>query len=76
MAALPFPSCRQTCNTRKNEVSISFIVIQQITNLFEKREVILNSFLLRLELCSFSGYKIYPGHGKRMVKADGKVWLF
>lgn len=27
----------------------------------------------RTELCAFSGYKIYPGHGKRLVKADGKV---
>ncbi|CAG2055823.1 unnamed protein product [Timema podura] len=23
-------------------------------------------------LCAYSGYKIYPGHGKTMVKADGK----
>ncbi|CAK9295500.1 unnamed protein product, partial [Gordionus sp. m RMFG-2023] len=29
-----------------------------------------------LELCSFSGYKIYPGHGKRLVKVDGKVNIF
>ena len=31
---------------------------------------------MKIELCSFSGYKIYPGHGKRMVKADGKVFQF
>ncbi|UXI21435.1 hypothetical protein NH340_JMT07378 [Sarcoptes scabiei] len=31
---------------------------------------------MKIELCSFSGYKIYPGHGKRLVKTDGKVFLF
>lgn len=32
----------------------------------------------RVELCSFSGYKIYPGHGRRYARIDGKVkavWL-
>merc|ERR1711872_642725 len=27
-------------------------------------------------LCSFSGYKIYPGHGRTLVKADGKTYKF
>ncbi|XP_064473539.1 large ribosomal subunit protein eL24-like [Ornithodoros turicata] len=31
---------------------------------------------MKIGLCSFSGYKIYPGHGKRMVKADGKTFHF
>jgi len=31
---------------------------------------------MKVELCTYSGYKIYPGHGKRMVKADGKVYQF
>merc|ERR1712138_228009 len=31
---------------------------------------------MRIELCSYSGLKIYPGHGKRMVKADGRVFNF
>ncbi|KFM56591.1 60S ribosomal protein L24, partial [Stegodyphus mimosarum] len=31
---------------------------------------------MKIELCSFSGYKIYPGHGKRMIKTDGKVFQF
>lgn len=30
---------------------------------------------LRIGLCAYSGYKIYPGHGKTMIKADGKVYL-
>lgn len=31
------------------------------------------NYAFRIGLCSYSGYKIYPGHGKTMVKADGKV---
>ncbi|XP_060069636.1 large ribosomal subunit protein eL24-like [Ylistrum balloti] len=31
---------------------------------------------MKVELCAFSGYKIYPGHGKRMVKIDGRVFNF
>merc|ERR1711868_246602 len=28
------------------------------------------------ELCVFSGYKIYPGHGRSLVKVDGKNLRF
>ncbi|KAH3729347.1 60S ribosomal protein L24-like [Dreissena polymorpha] len=31
---------------------------------------------MKIELCSFSGFKIYPGHGKRVVKTDGRVFQF
>ncbi|KAI0211000.1 60S ribosomal protein L24 [Lamellibrachia satsuma] len=31
---------------------------------------------MKIELCSFSGYKIYPGHGKKIVKADGRAFMF
>merc|ERR1712121_393370 len=31
---------------------------------------------MRIDLCSYSGYKIYPGHGKRMVRVDGRVYNF
>merc|ERR1712062_348273 len=31
---------------------------------------------MKLELCNFSGYKIYPGHGKRMIRVDGKLFHF
>uniref|UniRef100_A0A8D1V0U5 Large ribosomal subunit protein eL24 n=10 Tax=Boreoeutheria TaxID=1437010 RepID=A0A8D1V0U5_PIG len=34
------------------------------------------AFLYRVELCSFSGYKIYPGHGRRYARTDGKVFQF
>uniref|UniRef100_A0A4W5KYU2 Large ribosomal subunit protein eL24 n=1 Tax=Hucho hucho TaxID=62062 RepID=A0A4W5KYU2_9TELE len=33
-------------------------------------------FRYRVELCSFSGYKIYPGHGVRYARIDGKVFQF
>merc|ERR1711941_197943 len=31
---------------------------------------------MKIELCSYSGYKIYPGHGRRMVRVDGRVYNF
>ncbi|KAF4522664.1 hypothetical protein B566_EDAN012106 [Ephemera danica] len=31
---------------------------------------------MKVGLCAYSGYKIYPGHGKTMVKQDGKVFTF
>ncbi|VTJ90188.1 Hypothetical predicted protein, partial [Marmota monax] len=29
-----------------------------------------------VELCSFRGYKIYPGHGRRYARTHGKVFQF
>merc|ERR1711890_19601 len=34
------------------------------------------SAIMKIELCSFSGLKIYPGHGKRCVKIDGRSFTF
>ncbi|ORX65579.1 hypothetical protein K493DRAFT_334608 [Basidiobolus meristosporus CBS 931.73] len=31
---------------------------------------------MKIELCSFSGYKIYPGHGRLFVRSDSKVFRF
>merc|ERR1712024_47543 len=31
---------------------------------------------MKLELCNFSGYKIYPGHGKTYIRIDGKLFNF
>uniref|UniRef100_A0A4X2KZM7 Large ribosomal subunit protein eL24 n=1 Tax=Vombatus ursinus TaxID=29139 RepID=A0A4X2KZM7_VOMUR len=31
---------------------------------------------MKVELCSFSGYKIYLGHGRRYAHTDGKVFQF
>merc|ERR1711936_411740 len=33
-------------------------------------------FTMKLELCNFSGYKIYPGHGKTYIRIDGKLFTF
>merc|ERR1712165_172014 len=34
------------------------------------------SVIMKIELCSFSGFKIYPGHGKRHVTRDGRAFVF
>ncbi|KAI8586633.1 ribosomal protein L24e-domain-containing protein [Geranomyces variabilis] len=31
---------------------------------------------MRTELCNFSGFKIYPGHGKVFVKGDSRTFRF
>lgn len=31
---------------------------------------------MKQEICSFTGFKIHPGHGKRMVKSDGRLVYF
>ena len=31
---------------------------------------------LKTDSCSFSEYRIYPGHGKRFVSKDGKLHIF
>lgn len=31
---------------------------------------------MKTELCAFSGFKIYPGHGKRAVKQDLRTIIF
>ncbi|XP_034238247.1 60S ribosomal protein L24 [Thrips palmi] len=31
---------------------------------------------MKVGLCVYSGYKIYPGHGKTMVRVDGKSFTF
>merc|ERR1711936_495121 len=30
----------------------------------------------KIDLCVYSGYKIYPGHGRTLVKVDGKSYKF
>uniref|UniRef100_A0AC34QXC4 TRASH domain-containing protein n=1 Tax=Panagrolaimus sp. JU765 TaxID=591449 RepID=A0AC34QXC4_9BILA len=34
------------------------------------------SRIMKLETCVYSGYKIHPGHGKRIVRIDGKTQIF
>ncbi|KAA0187805.1 Ribosomal protein L24 [Fasciolopsis buskii] len=31
---------------------------------------------MKLEVCSYSGFKVYPGHGKRAVRGDGRGFYF
>ena len=31
---------------------------------------------MKVELCSFSEYKTYPGHGRRFAQTHGKVFQF
>ncbi|XP_038967466.1 large ribosomal subunit protein eL24-like [Rattus norvegicus] len=31
---------------------------------------------MKVEVCSFSGYKTYPGHGRRYARTDGKAFQF
>merc|ERR1711988_796648 len=31
---------------------------------------------MKIELCAYSGYKIYPCRGRTLVKSDGKVYKF
>lgn len=29
---------------------------------------------MKIDLCIYSGYKIYPGHGRSLIKVDGKTY--
>merc|ERR1711950_109522 len=31
---------------------------------------------MKIELCAYSGYKIYPSRGRTLIKSDGKVFKF
>merc|ERR1712227_725526 len=31
---------------------------------------------MKIELCAYSGYKIYPSRGRTLVKSDGKTFKF
>ena len=32
--------------------------------------------VVRTDICSFSGSKIYPGKGSRLIKNDAKIMIF
>merc|ERR1712072_1099385 len=32
--------------------------------------------IMKIEICPHGGYKIYPGHGRTLVKVDGKSYKF
>merc|ERR1712080_7648 len=35
-----------------------------------------SGIIMKIELCSYSGYKIYPGRGRTLIKQDGKTFKF
>merc|ERR1711907_679732 len=32
--------------------------------------------VVRTEICNYSGFRIYPGHGKKFVRSDQKMFTF
>merc|ERR1711939_511744 len=34
------------------------------------------TMVVKTELCNYSGFKIYPGHGKRFIRMDQKMLTF
>jgi large subunit ribosomal protein L24e len=32
--------------------------------------------LIRTEICFYSGFRIYPGHGRRYIRSDGRNYIF
>merc|ERR1712216_649137 len=34
------------------------------------------AMVVKTELCNYSGFRIYPGHGKKYVRADQKMFTF
>merc|ERR1712216_770589 len=35
-----------------------------------------HSMVVKTELCNYSGFRIYPGHGKKYVRGDQKMFTF
>merc|ERR1712054_745303 len=42
------------------------------------RQFISSSFemVVKTDLCNYSGFRIYPGHGKKYVRVDHKMFTF
>merc|ERR1712184_5716 len=34
------------------------------------------NLIMKIEICPYSGYKIYPGRGRTLIKQDGKTFKF
>merc|ERR1712139_607466 len=34
------------------------------------------AMVVKTELCNYSGFRIYPGHGKKFVRSDQKMFTF
>merc|ERR1711970_626209 len=35
-----------------------------------------STMVVKTDLCNYSGFKIYPGHGKRYIRLDQKMFTF
>merc|ERR1712072_1163288 len=35
-----------------------------------------NEMVVKTELCNYGGFRIYPGHGKKFVRGDQKMFTF
>merc|ERR1712057_98712 len=40
------------------------------------RSTVAHSMVVKTELCNYSGFRIYPGHGKKFVRSDQKMFTF
>merc|ERR1712188_202884 len=40
------------------------------------RSTVAHSMVVKTELCNYSGFRIYPGHGKKIVRVDHKMFTF
>merc|ERR1711936_746955 len=36
----------------------------------------MGNLIMKIEICPYSGYKIYPGRGRTLIKQDGKTFKF
>lgn len=67
---------------KKSQLSDSwpFNLLKESFGIFAQILIYLKNYSIfekkRTELCAFSQFKIYPGHGKRVVKSDLRVSLF
>merc|ERR1712146_640202 len=34
------------------------------------------AMVVKTEICNYSGFRIYPGHGKKFVRSDQKLFTF
>ena len=73
---------RRKINMKKSQLSDSwpFNLLKESFGIFAQILIYLKNYSIfekkRTELCAFSQFKIYPGHGKRVVKSDLRVSLF
>ncbi|KAG5448167.1 60S ribosomal protein L24, partial [Clonorchis sinensis] len=48
----------------------------QVTSICFSQWSFVSPISMKLEVCSYSGFKVYPGHGKRAIRLDGRGFYF